>query len=196
MGTGSSTIRAMTAAARAAAPSSATCPPPRAAGHDPRSGCPPGSELRASMKGERAGEVDAQTAELGAIRADLPPCRPTRCAGSPTGARRTSDGRGPALPRGLAPVDHPRGRELAAAAANRLHRPVPGAPAQPGHRRRGDSRRADRPGPGRQGPLHRVLVVLRLADRGGAVGRTGAAPGAVLHRAPAVLDPGARYRGG
>jgi hypothetical protein len=28
------------------------------------------------MYGERAGEVDAQTAELGAIRADLPPCRP------------------------------------------------------------------------------------------------------------------------
>ena len=42
-----------------------------------------------------------------------------------------ADGRGPEPRRRLPPLDHPGGRELAAAAGHRLHRPVPGAPARP-----------------------------------------------------------------
>ena len=74
-----------------------------------------------------------------------------------------ADGRRPQPPRRLPPLDHAGGRELAAPAEHRLHRPLPGAPPQPGHRRRGDPRRPHRPRPPGQGPLHRVLVVLRPA---------------------------------
>ena len=70
-------------------------------------------------------------------------------------------GEDPNQPRRLAPLDHHRGRELAAAARHRLDRPLPGPPPRPGHRRRRDARRADRPRPAGQGPLHRLLVVLR-----------------------------------
>ncbi|MBC2869449.1 SpoIIE family protein phosphatase [Streptomyces mexicanus] len=44
--------------------------------------------------------------------------------------------------------------------------------------------------------MHRLLLLLRLADRRGPVGLPGAAPGAVRDRAAAVLDPGPRHRGG
>ena len=50
-----------------------------------------------------------------------------------------------------------------------VHRP------DPGHRRRGDARRAHRPRPAGQGPLHRLVVVLRPPDRRGAVDRARAA---------------------
>ena len=60
-----------------------------------------------------------------------------------------ADGRRPEPPRRLPPLDHARGRELATPAGHRPHRPVPGAPAQPRHRRRGDPRRAHRPRPAR-----------------------------------------------
>ena len=43
---------------------------------------------------------------------------------------------------------------------HRLDRPLPGPPPRPGHRRRRDARRADRPRPAGQGPLHRLLVLL------------------------------------
>ena len=55
------------------------------------------------------------------------------------------DGRGPQPARQLAPLDHPRGRELAAAAGHRLDRPLPDPPLRPRRRPRGDARRADRP---------------------------------------------------
>ena len=100
-----------------------------------------------------------------------------------------ADGRGPQPARRLAPLDRPRGRGLAAAPGHRLHRPLPGPPPRPGRRRRGDARRADRPRPAGQGPLHRLLVVLGRADRRGAVDRARARPGALPHRAAALLDP-------
>src|SRR5947209_15226082 len=65
-----------------------------------------------------------------------------------------------------------------------IHRP------RGGHRHRRDARRAERPGACRQGPVHRLLDVPRLADRRGAVGGRAAGPGAVRGRAAAVLDPG------
>ncbi len=74
-----------------------------------------------------------------------------------------ADERRPQPARRIPPVDHARGRELPAPAEHRLHRPLPGPPAQPGHRRRGDPRRPHRPRPPGQGPLHRVVVVLRIA---------------------------------
>ena len=85
------------------------------------------------------------------------------------------DGRGPQPARRLAALDHRRGRELAAAARNRLDRPLPGPPPRPRHRRRRDPRRAHRPRPAGQGPLHRLVLVLRRRDRRGAVGRARAA---------------------
>ena len=69
-----------------------------------------------------------------------------------------------------------------------IHRP------DPRHRHRRDPRRADRPRPAGQGPLHRLVLVLRRRDRRGAVGGARAAPGALPHRAAAVLDPRARHR--
>ena len=78
---------------------------------------------------------------------------------------------------------------------HRLHRPLPGPPAQPGHRRRGDPRRPHRPRPPGQGPLHRLVVLRRQPDRRGPVGLPRPPPGTVRHRAAAVLDPGARHRG-
>ena len=45
-----------------------------------------------------------------------------------------------------------------------------------------------------QGPLHRLVLVLRRRDRRGAVGGARAAPGALPHRAAAVLDPRPRHR--
>ena len=60
-----------------------------------------------------------------------------------------ADGRGPQPPRRLAALDHRRGRELAAAARDRLDRPLPDPPPRPGHRHRRDARRADRPRPAR-----------------------------------------------
>src|SRR5829696_1407693 len=75
------------------------------------------------------------------------------------------DGRGPEPARRLAPLDHRRGRELAAASRNRLHRPLPDASSRPGRRPRRDARGPHRPRPTGQGPLPRLLVVLRLGDR-------------------------------
>ena len=72
------------------------------------------------------------------------------------------DGRGPEPARQLAPLDHPRGRGLAAPAQHRLDRPLPDPPPRPGDRHRGDARRAHRPRPPGQGPLHRLLHVPRL----------------------------------
>ena len=72
-----------------------------------------------------------------------------------------ADGRRPQPPRRLAPLDRARGRGLAAPPGHRLDRPLPGPPSRPRGRRRGDARRAHRSRPAGQGPLHRLLVVLR-----------------------------------
>ena len=70
-----------------------------------------------------------------------------------------------------------------------VHRP------DPRHRRRGDARRADRPRPAGQGPLHRLARRSpRQPDRRGAVDRARARPAALPHRAAAVLAAGARHR--
>ncbi len=78
--------------------------------------------------------------------------------------------------------------------ADGLDRPLPDPPARGGHRHRRDARRADRPGAGRQGPIHRLLDVSREPDRRGAVGRGAARARAVRVRAAAVLDPRTRRR--
>ena len=59
------------------------------------------------------------------------------------------DGRGPQPQRQLPALDHPRGRGQPAPARHRLDRPLPGAPAGPLDRHRGDTLGADRPGPRR-----------------------------------------------
>ena len=62
---------------------------------------------------------------------------------------------------------------------HRLDRPLPDPPPRARHRHRRDARRADRPRPRRQGPLHRLLDVPGQPDRRGAVGRrSGAAASA------------------
>ena len=99
------------------------------------------------------------------------------------------DGRGPQPAGQLAPLDHPRGRGLAAAPGHRLDRPLPGPPPRPRHRHRGDARRAQRPRPPGQGPLPRLLDLPRQPDRRGPVGGARPAPAALRHRAAAVLDP-------
>ena len=105
-----------------------------------------------------------------------------------------ADGRGPQPPRRFAPLDHHRSRELAASPRHRLDRPLPAPPPRRAHRHRRDARRAHRPRPPGQGPLHRLVLILRRRDRRGAVGGTRAAPGALSHRAAAVLDPRPRHR--
>ena len=81
------------------------------------------------------------------------------------------------------------------APANRLHRPLPDPPPGGGHRHRRDARCADRPRPGRQGPLHRLLDVPGLADRRGAVGRARPRARALRVRAAALLAARPRDRG-
>ena len=104
-------------------------------------------------------------------------------------------GDGPEPAGQLAPLDHPRGRELAAAARHRLDRPLPGPPPADRHRHRGDARRPQRPRAPGQGPLHRPLDLPRQPDRRGPVGRARAQPAALRHRAAGLLDPRPRDRG-
>ena len=73
------------------------------------------------------------------------------------------DGRRPQRVRQHPPLDHPRGRELAAATGHGLDRPVPDPPPRGRHRHRRNARRADRPGPRRKGPVHRLLDISRRA---------------------------------
>ena len=105
------------------------------------------------------------------------------------------DGRGPQPAGQLAPLDHPRGRGLAAAVGHRLDRPLPGPPPRSAHGHRGDAVGAQRPRAPGQGPLHRPLHVPRQPHRRGAMGRARPRPPAVRHRAAAVLGPRPRRRG-
>src|SRR4051794_16704809 len=70
----------------------------------------------------------------------------------------------------------------------------PDAPPRPrdGHRR--DPRCAHRSRPPGQGPLHRLLLVLRRRDRRGPADRARAAVGALPHRAAAVLTAHSNHR--
>ena len=75
------------------------------------------------------------------------------------------DGRWARQARRLAALHHGGGRGQPEAAADRLHRPLPDAPARPGHADRGDAERPRRPRDPGQGPLHRQLQLHRLDDR-------------------------------
>ncbi len=95
----------------------------------------------------------------------------------------------------LAALDRHRGRELAAAPADRPRRPLPDPPAR---RRTTDveetlSALTDLVRSG-QGARDRVVDLPRLGDRRGAVGRRAAGPRALPHRAAAVLDRQPRHR--
>ena len=91
-------------------------------------------------------------------------------------------GDGPQPARRLPALDQAGGGGQPAPAGHRPHRPVPDAPARPGDRHRRDPVRADRPGPGGQGPGDRVVDVPGRADRRGAVG--GASAAATQRSAP------------
>ena len=104
------------------------------------------------------------------------------------------DGGRPQRVRQLPALDRARGREQPAAAAHRLDRPLPDPPPRVRHRHRRDARRAHRPGPRREGPLHRLLDVPAQPDRGGAMGGARARARALRVRAAAVLDARARGR--
>ena len=105
-----------------------------------------------------------------------------------------ADGRRPQPAGQLAPVDHPRGRGLAAPPGHGLDRPLPGAPPAHRHRHRGDPRSPHRPRPSGEGPLHRLLDLPRQPDRRGPVDRARPAPAALRHRATGLLDPRPRDR--
>ena len=94
----------------------------------------------------------------------------------------------------LAALDHARRRGLAAAPADRPHRPLPGAPP----RRTPTSRRRCRRSPtssGREDPLLRLLDLSGEHDRRGAVGRARPRPRALQDRAAALQHARARDRG-
>ena len=77
-------------------------------------------------------------------------------------------GEGPNDAGPLAPPPDPRLRGEPAPAADRPHRPLPGARVGRPDAARGDARRARRPRPQRQGPLRRLLQLRRLAGDEGA----------------------------
>ena len=94
------------------------------------------------------------------------------------------------------PVLHPAGRDrVAAAAADRLHRPVPAAHAGSGHPGRRDHRGAARAGRRGQDPLPGPLQLLRLADRRRRAPRRGGRPPAVHLRPEPLVAARARGRG-
>ena len=152
------------------------------------SSTPPTSTRRASRRSSSARRWPA----AGATTSSWPPSSTARWA-----SRRRADrhqGR-PEPARQLPALDHPRGREQPAPAEHRLDRPLPGAPARPGHRHRGDARRAHRPAAAGQDPRVRLVDVSGAPDRRGAVGRRAARARPVRHRAAAVLAAGPGHRG-
>ena len=85
--------------------------------------------------------------------------------------------------------DHDRDRQQPAPPRHRLRRPVPDPPLGPPHADRGDARGAARRGEGREGPLHRGVVDVRLAVQQGAVHRQGARLDAVRQHAGPLQPP-------
>ena len=151
---------------------------------------PPGPRLRHQRRRHRrrlcAGRVGGDRRE----GAQGPPRRRGPCHQVP----RRDVRRRPQPRRQLAALDRARGRELAAAAADRPHRPLPGAPAPAGGRHRRHALGAVGPGAPGQGPLHRYVDVPAVAGRRGPVGRRAPPSRATGDRAAAVLDPGPRGR--
>ena len=88
----------------------------------------------------------------------------------PTGAWRER-------PRPVPQAHHGVGPRFAAPPANRLRRPVPGAPVRPRDAARGDAAGVRRPRPAGQGALRRRLRVARRGDRGRAEDRRRDGPG-------------------
>jgi aryl-alcohol dehydrogenase-like predicted oxidoreductase len=103
-------------------------------------------------------------------------------------------GPGPERPRAVAQAHHRVAARLAAPAADRLRRPLPGAPLRLRDAARGDAQGLRRPGAPGQGALRRRQRVEGLRDRGGAEDRRrhglrppGEQPAAVLD-AVAVIE--------
>ena len=100
-----------------------------------------------------------------------------------------ADGAGPERQGPLAHAHRGGRRGLAAAAADRLHRPLPGALGRPGDPARGDAARLRRPRAPGQGALHRRVELPGVASHARALGGR---PG--LHRAlrvpAAQVQPG------
>ena len=80
--------------------------------------------------------------------------------------------------------------KLAHPPENRLDRPLPGPPPRARHRHRGDPRCAFGPRPPGQDPLSRLLDLLALPRRRGAVDGARAQPGAFRLRAAALFVAG------
>ena len=100
-----------------------------------------------------------------------------------------ADGAGPERHRPLARPHHGGRRGLAAAAADRLHRPLPGPLGRPGDAARGDAARLRRPGAPGQGALHRRVELSGVAAHPRALGERAARLRAL--RVPAAqVQPG------
>ena len=95
-----------------------------------------------------------------------------------------ADAPGPERRRAVAQGDHARDRREPAPARHRLRRPLPDPPLGLPHADRGDARGAARRREGRQGPLHRRFLDVRVAVQQGA-----------LHRRRARLDPVRQHAG-
>ena len=105
------------------------------------------------------------------------------------------DGRRPEPAGQLAALDHPRGRELAAAAEDRLDRPLPDPPPRaraPTSRRH--SARSPTSSARARSATSASSTFPASADRGGAVGRQRAGPRALPCRAAALFDTRPRDR--
>ncbi len=108
-----------------------------------------GRRLRQSAVGDVARAGARQPSQPGGDRHEV------RDADGPDGARS----------RRFAALHHERGGGEPASARHRLHRPVSDARARSGYADRGNTRRARRRRSSGQGALHRLLELLRLADR-------------------------------
>ncbi len=99
---------------------------------------------------------------------------------------------------GRLPTPHHAGLpRLPPAPRHRLDRPLPDPLPRPGHAHRRDAARARRPRPRRQGELHRLLQLQRLADRRGPVDLPQRAPEPHRLRPERVQPPRpARREGG
>ena len=105
-----------------------------------------------------------------------------------------ADGRRPQRRGALAPPHHPRVRGEPAPHGHRLHRPLPGARVGRRDAARGDARRARPPRRLRQGALHRLLQLRRLARHEGARHLRAARLPALRLAADLLLAAGARRR--
>jgi hypothetical protein len=137
---------------------------------------------------------------------EVPTCTPTGSPGKSSGRRSrvvettSSWPRSTSCRRGRAPTPAAaRGGESSARSRSRFGGCAPTSTRCAGRAGKRTSRRPsgpDRSRPAGEGPLHRVVLLLLVPDRGGVVGVPGATLGALRHRAADVLDPRPRHRGG